>query len=134
MIDKINDDGSVATKTESIAIHVSASGATAYMNRAALKKLVERLTVISDADPRECYEIHLCMFFSYFNVSEELVWPNVRYSDGLADVFSKITDESLRTLINDGELPADAEVSPFELTIMHVWDEAIQEEMDRENS
>jgi hypothetical protein len=117
-----------------IAIHVNASEAKIYMNRAALKKLAEQLVVISQSDPKECHELHFGMFFSAHSEGDDLLLPEVRYSDGLADIFSKINIARHQELLASGEIPEESEISQFEITIMHVSNEAIEEEMLRENS
>jgi hypothetical protein len=117
-----------------LATHVSTAGATLYMNRSAIKKLICELERISDADPKECYEVHFGMFFSYFNTDEELIEPSVKFSDGLSDVFKTIVSESLNAKIKERLIDADATPPQFEVTIMHVSDKAVEEEAKRENN
>jgi hypothetical protein len=116
---------------ERIAIHVSASGVMVYLNRPALKTLGENIVKISNASPEDCSEIHIGSLFSYFDPLGALVGPKVTFSDDLSDTISKINSEALKVLVTNGEVPADAQMSPFEVTFMHISDKAIEEETAR---
>jgi hypothetical protein len=101
-----------------ISIRVDASGATVYMTREAIETLVDKLKVIASADPRECFEVHLGMEFSGLDSKDNLVLPTVTYGDGLASVFASILSR---------DMPEDASLWPFEVTVMHVEQEGVDE-------
>lgn len=110
-----------------IAIRVDASGATVYMTRDAIGQLVEKLKVMSAADPKDCFEVHLGMHFALFDSNDVYTMPRVSHGDGLARILSDILAE--------GAPPeADASPSPFEVTLMHVPQAAVDEETARADS
>jgi hypothetical protein len=126
-----NHLGQSESKNKSMALALSASGLTVYMTRDAIRFLAGKLLEISDAEPSECYEVHLRKHFSTWNSDDQLVVPNLSFSDGLADVLTRIGREQLEAEIARGEIVSDAQLAPFELTIMHVSAEAVLEEAAR---
>lgn len=113
-----------------VSTHVSAYGATVYMNRKALRELITQLEKISEADPSECWHVHLGWHFSYFTSNETYVTPPIKYFDGLSKVFGNIKEDHLKqATANDGMLQ-DAVPTPFEVTFMHIGDEELKEEIN----
>lgn len=107
------------TKSQ-IAIRVDAAGATAYMTRDAILKLIDKLALVAAADPSECFEVHLGMEFSLYDDNDNLVLPTVVYGDGLKPAkFDAPADAP------------DASPLPFEVTLMHVGQDTV-EELSRE--
>ena len=115
-------------KGELLTTHVSAFGATVYMNKPALQKLIAELQRISDADPNECYEVHIGRLFSYFLDNDSLETPPVVYHDDLQEILADIAKGVLADEIKSGSLPSGAIVTPFEVTIMHVSDDSLMKD------
>ena len=111
------------------------SGAKVYMTRAALRELAAELLRISDADPKECFEVHLSHFFSEWPEDGELSGPTTRFTNGLAPVFDRVQREFLtRELEETGDMIEFWEGEPgFDVTIMHIPAESIREESERPN-
>jgi hypothetical protein len=117
----------------SLSTHVSSYGATVYLNRDALKLLIDELQRISDAEPKECYEIHVSRYFSYFDERELFVVPPVKYAAGLEEIFEAIFDKDVESE-RDLRTPAERVArTPFEVTIMHVSDEALERDANENN-
>ena len=53
------------------------------MTRAAIRDLAAKLYEISEADPRDCREVHIGMHFSNFDKNENHQQPRVWLGDGL---------------------------------------------------
>lgn len=111
-----------------VAIRIDTNSATVYMTREAIGLLVEELTRIASADPKECFEVHLGSFFSTWE-GDMLRSPRVAFSDGLRELLGR--EEALRRQMAAGEVEPDAQLTPFELTLMHVSEAAVVEETER---
>jgi hypothetical protein len=112
-------------KGELLTTHVSPFGATIYMNKPALHKLIAELQMISEADPKECFEVHVGSLFSYFLDDDTLETPPVIYHDGLQELLNEKANSALAEEIVAGSVPENTSVSPFEVTIMHVSDNTL---------
>ena len=75
------------SRSKSISMLLDWSGAKVYMTRAALRELATDLLRISEADPKECFEVHLSHFFSEWSENDGLLRPTSRFTNGLAPVF-----------------------------------------------
>ncbi len=115
-------------KGELLTTHVSAFGATVYMNKPALQKLIVELQRVSEADPKDCHEVHIGRLFSYFLDNDSLETPPVVYHDGLQEILAGKTERALTEEVTSGWLPGDSSVSPFEVTIMHVSDDSLMKD------
>lgn len=113
--------------TAAMAKKITISGATVYMTKAAIAELVTELHRVAAAEPEECYEVHLGMFFSRFDKDDLLHEPPVLFSDGLGPVVQAMREAELRKDIVSGEVEEDATITPFEITLMHVPAKIIQQ-------
>jgi hypothetical protein len=127
MTARIHDEFS-AKSGRLMTTHVSAFGATVYMNKAALQKLIVELQRISDADPEECYEVHIGRLFSYFLDNDSLETPPVVYHDGLQEILAGKAESAMAKEVAASWLPGDASVTPFEVSIMHVSDDSLRKD------
>lgn len=105
------------------------------MTRAALRELATDLLRISEADPKECFEVHLSHFFSERSENDELLWPTSRFTNGLAPVFDRVQREFwAKDAEETGDTVDFGEGPPsFDVTIMHIPAEWIREESERPN-
>lgn len=96
------------------ALHVSENGVTFYANRAMLRKLIERLTILVESPEDEFYEIHYPEeFYRDLSMFENDVNKNVlvHLSERVDELFRGLPD----FVDTDGEI-----LSPmYGLTIMH---------------
>ncbi|MEP6565321.1 MAG: hypothetical protein ABJB10_09285 [Mesorhizobium sp.] len=122
MNSKPNEDG-----RPDVSLLLDASSVTVYMTRTALEDLAAELIRISKADPKECYEVHVGMHFSRFDSNDNHMQPAVKFGDGLGKIISKMGNDRLNESIASGAIDADYSLSPFEVTIMHVSPEMVQE-------
>ena len=109
-------------------IRLDANSATVYMTREAIGVLVEELTRMASADPQECFEVHLGSLFSTWE-GDTLRAPRVAFSDGLGALLGR--EEALKSQIAAGEVEPHAQLTPFEVTLMHVSEAAVLEETER---
>lgn len=118
-------------RAESISMLMEWSGAKAYMTRAALRELAAELLRISEADPKDCFEVHLSSFFSHWKADDELSSPRARFANGLEPAFDRAQREFWAKEIASGEMEFESAPAQFDITIIHVAAEAVSEESSR---
>ena len=105
---------------------VDAGEVKLYANRQALLRLARKLDAMAAAVPEDCFEIH---------VSSEFYQANDRFDRTIEPRMNafmlSMRQAELERLKLAGELDLDAALAPFELTIVHISDEAIEEERRR---
>jgi hypothetical protein len=109
------------------------SGAKVYMTRAALRELAAELLRISEADSKECFEVHLSSFFSHWEPDDRQCNPRTRFASGLAPAFDKAQREFWADNIESGEMESTDAATAFDVTIIHIDPEAVAEEAGRRN-
>ena len=118
-------------RAKSMSMLMEWSGAKIYMTRPALRELAEKLLQISEADPEECYEVHLKSFFSHWDADENLIGPRTRFANGLAPHFDRTQRDFWSGEIESGELECSVGGPGFDVTIMHIPAKAVAEEAGR---
>lgn len=81
-------------RASSVSMLMEGLGAKVYMTRSALRELAAELLRISDANPKECFEVHLSSFFSHWDADGNLVMPRTRFANGLAPDFDERRENS----------------------------------------
>ncbi|MEQ1942567.1 hypothetical protein ABMA32_09130 [Mesorhizobium sp. VNQ89] len=115
-------------RSKSVAMLTDWSGAKVYMTRPALRELAAELLRISEADPKECFEVHLSILFSHFGANNEYLAPRARFANGLGPVFERIQRKVWLDEPDSGKWNAG---SGFDVTIMHIPPEMVGEEVGR---
>lgn len=115
----------------SVAVRLDADSVTVYMTRAAIERLAHKLMAMARSDPRECHEVHIGLDFSEFDADDQRHAPHVSFGDGLGPILDGIRQAGLQADIAAGEVEPDVSLAPFEVTLMHVSQEAVDEESQR---
>ena len=118
-------------RAKSMSMLMEWSGVKIYMTRPALRELAEKLVHISEADPEECYEVHLGSFFSHWDADQNLVDPRTRFASGLAPHFDRAQREFWSGEIEKGAREWSDGAPGFDVSIMHIPAKAIAEEGQR---
>lgn len=118
-------------RSRTVAMLFDGRGATAYMTRAAIRDLAARLYEISDADPKDCFEVHFGLHFSNFDENEDHHSPSVRLDDELWETVDHLAREDHQRAVAAGDPDAILwHPGSLEMTIMHVSPEAVRKESE----
>lgn len=116
---------------QSICVNIDADRLIIYATRRSIKQIISALDKLAKSDEKDADEINIIgMFTEVYDVGT-LLAPPIIMGDGLGEIFEKIRKADLESDIRAGILPANACLVPFEISIMHVSEQAVKEEAAR---